>query len=129
MTRILIIDDEESNRFTLREILEFVGHSVAEAPNGNEGLALQKSTPCDLIITDIIMPEKGGIETIRELRRNDPNLKIIAISGSGPTREGDILKRAKQVGADMVLSKPFGEAELLEVVNACLGTGKSRRKL
>lgn len=120
MTKIMVIDDEEDNRFTIREILEFAGFSVVEAANGNVGIALQKSSPCDLVITDMIMPEKEGIETIRELKADNPNLKILAISGSGHTNHGDLLETAKQVGATQVLSKPFGETELLQAVRKCL---------
>ena len=120
MARILIIDDEESNIFTLREILEFAGHDVVDASNGNEGIALQKKSPFDLVITDIIMPEKEGIETIIDLKRDYPDLKVIAISGGGGNCNDDILKKAEDSGANRQLAKPFGEDALLEVVNGCL---------
>ncbi len=120
MARILVIDDEELARFTLREILQSAGHDVAEATNGNEGIALQHSQHFDLIITDIIMPEKEGVETIIELKREFPDLNIIGISGGGRTRNLDFLKLAEQYGAKKVLTKPFTEDELLECVNVCL---------
>lgn len=120
MARILVIDDEELARFTLREILETAGHEVSEARNGNEGIAFQKAQPFDLVITDIIMPEKEGVETIIEMKRDCPGVKIIGISGGGRTRNLDFLKLAKQFGAMRVLAKPFTEGELLECVNACL---------
>lgn len=120
MARILVVDDEELARFTLREILEGAGHEVVEATNGNEALANQKAHPFDLIITDIIMPEKEGVETIIELKRDYPNLKIIAISGGGRTRNLDFLNLAEEFGADKILPKPFSEQELLERVNECL---------
>jgi len=120
MTRILIIDDEESNRFTVREILELNGHDVVEASNGDEGIALQKAEPFDLVITDIVMPKKEGIETIIELRRDYPHLKIIAISGHGSSSFQDLLKKAENSGATGVLAKPFGEEALLKAVNNCL---------
>ncbi|OHC76187.1 MAG: hypothetical protein A3G18_00740 [Rhodospirillales bacterium RIFCSPLOWO2_12_FULL_58_28] len=120
MARILVIDDEELARFTLREILENAGHEVSEARNGNEGIAFQKATPFDLVITDIIMPEKEGVETIIELKRDYPGIRIIGISGGGRTRNLDFLKLAEQFGAARVLAKPFTEDELLACVNACL---------
>lgn len=120
MARILVMDDEELARFTLREILEADGHEVTEAENGKEGVAYQKANAFDLIVTDIIMPEKEGVETIIELKRDYPDLKIIAISGGGRTRNLDFLTLAEQYGAERVLAKPFSEDELLECVNGCL---------
>ncbi|MAF96260.1 MAG: response regulator [Rhodospirillaceae bacterium] len=122
MARILVVDDEELARFTIRDILETAGHDVDEAANGNEAISYQTANPFDLIITDIIMPEKEGVETIIELKRDYPDLKIIAISGGGRTKNLDFLKLADEFGADKILAKPFSEEELLERVNACLAT-------
>lgn len=119
MARILVIDDEELARFTIREILETAGHDVTEARDGEEGIAFQAANPFDLIITDIIMPRKEGVETIIELKRDHPNLRIIAISGGGRTRNLDFLKLAEEYGADKVLPKPFSEDELLAAVKEC----------
>ena len=121
MARILVADDEELARFTIREILESAGHEVTEATNGDEAIAKQQATPFDLLVTDIIMPEKEGVETIIELKKEFPDLKIIGISGGGRTRNMDFLQLAKQFGAEKILAKPFTEDELLENVNACLG--------
>lgn len=120
MARILVIDDEDLARFTVANILESAGHEVVEASDGEEGLALQKEHPFDLVVTDIIMPKKEGVETIVELKRDFPDMKVIAISGGGRTRNLDFLELAKQFGADKILAKPFTEEELLENVNACL---------
>jgi CheY-like chemotaxis protein len=120
MARVLVVDDEELAQFTIREILEDAGHDVCEAENGNQAIAEQQSQPFDLIITDIIMPEKEGVETIVELMAEFPDLKIIGISGGGRTRNLDYLQSAKQVGAKTVLSKPFTEDELLEAVESLL---------
>ena len=120
MARILVVDDEELARFTIREILESAGHEVTEATNGSEAIACQNADPCDLMITDMIMPEKTGVETIVELRRNYPDLKIIAISGGGRAKNLDFLKVAEELGAVKILPKPFSEGELIERVNACL---------
>ena len=120
MARILVVDDEELARFTIRDILETAGHEVAEAENGKEAIESQTAGPFDLIITDIIMPEKEGVETIIELKRDYPDLKIIAISGGGRTKNLDFLQLADEFGADKILAKPFSEDELLERVNDCL---------
>lgn len=120
MARILIVDDEELVRYTMREILEECGHEVTEAKNGNECLALQKSTPFDLVITDIIMPEKEGIETIIELKRDYPELKVLAFSGGGRTRHFDYLEKAKEHGADEILPKPFTEKTIMALVDSLL---------
>lgn len=120
MARILVVDDEDLVRMTLRQMLEAHGHEVMEAANGRDGLALFASDPADLVVTDIIMPEQEGIETIVQLRRQNPRLKIIAISGGGRTKNMDFLKIASHVGADAILSKPFSTRELLDTVRRCL---------
>ena len=81
MSRILIIEDDEHVRGMLRKMLERIGYDVFDAPDGKEGLDFYRNTPVDLVITDILMPEKEGIQTIMELRREFPDVKIIAISG------------------------------------------------
>ncbi|MCH8809524.1 MAG: response regulator, partial [Proteobacteria bacterium] len=91
MARILIIDDEDELRSMLRQMLEQAGHEVTEAVNGAEGIRLYEQDRPDLIITDIIMPEKEGVETIIALRRADPDLPIIAISGGGRLDATDFL--------------------------------------
>lgn len=120
MARVLVIDDEKLARFTVREILELAGHEVVEAKNGSQGIAFQKASVFDIVVTDIIMPEKEGVETIIELKQDFPDLPIIAISGGGRTRNLDFLEIAKQYGANKVLAKPFSEEELLGAVDVCL---------
>lgn len=120
MARILVIDDEELVRFTLQEILKSAGHEIVVAGNGREGVEVFNKQPCDLVVTDIIMPEKEGVETIIELRKVHPGLKVIAISGGGRTRNFDFLDLAQQFGADVTLSKPFGNKELLQAVDELL---------
>ncbi|MBE0529988.1 MAG: response regulator [Rhodospirillales bacterium] len=122
MARILVIDDEELARFTMREILESAGHAVEEAKNGAQGISLQRSRPFDVVITDIIMPEKEGVQTIIELRQDFPTLPIIAISGGGRTRNLDFLRIAEQYGARKILPKPFSEEDLLNAVGGCLAS-------
>ncbi len=121
MARILVIDDEFGIRRLLCVALEGMGYAVSEASNGREGLAVFAKHPTDLVITDLVMPEKEGIETIRSLRRTHPHLKIIAISGGNRAQAGDNLKMAKNLGANEVLAKPFKIDELAKVVERLLG--------
>ncbi|UCD87844.1 MAG: response regulator [Desulfobacterales bacterium] len=120
MQQILIIDDEEQIRAVFKEMLGRSGYMVSEASNGKEGLMLQREKPADLIITDIIMPEKEGLETIRELRIEFPEVKIIAISGGGEIGSDQYLNAAKQFGAACTLHKPIGLQELLQTVQRLL---------
>ncbi len=120
MARILIIDDEDELRSMLRQMLEQAGYEVTEAVNGAEGIQLYEQGRPDLIITDIIMPEKEGVETIIALRRADPDLPIIAISGGGRLDATDFLTMTKKLGARRTLSKPFRRDQFLEAVGECL---------
>lgn len=122
MKRILVIDDDRQFRLMLRQMLERAGYEVIDACNGNEGIRLYRSNPTDLVITDIIMPEKEGIETIIELKQDFPALKVIAISG-GSRRLGatNCLSYAAKLGVSRVLAKPFERAALLEAVGDLTG--------
>jgi DNA-binding response OmpR family regulator len=117
MTRILVVDDDFQMREMLGVILERKGYDVKTASDGKAALQLQRKKPFDIVITDIIMPEKEGLETISELRRGYPQLKIIAISGGGSYEPEEYLELASQVGADRVLAKPFGSWEILGAVS------------
>jgi DNA-binding NtrC family response regulator len=120
MGRIIVVEDDKSVRELLREILKRVGHEVVDAGNGKEAIALYKSAPADLVITNILMPEKEGLETIQELRRQDPDVKIIAISGGGQIGPADYLEVARRFGAMRTFSKPFDRKELLKAVDELL---------
>ncbi|MFH1139302.1 MAG: response regulator [Pseudomonadota bacterium] len=120
MPRILIIDDDESIRAVIRKMLERTGHEVHEAVDGREGLRIFKETTADLVITDILMPEKEGIQTIMELRKESKDLKILAISGGGAVGPFTYLSMARELGADMTLSKPFTMTELSEALRTLL---------
>lgn len=121
MASILVIDDELHIRGLLRKMLEREGYEVIEAPNGRVGSRVYRESPTDLIITDIIMPEKEGIETKMELRRDFPGVKIIAMSGGGTSMAGtDCLHLAKVLGARETLSKPLNMKELLLAVRNVL---------
>ncbi len=121
MGRILVVDDEDIIRFTLRQMLEKAGHEVFEAANGLEALKSFEELEVDLVITDIIMPVKEGIETIVELRRRQPELKIIAVSGGGRTHNLDYLQIAKRFGADGALAKPLDRQAVVATVAGVLG--------
>jgi CheY-like chemotaxis protein len=116
MPHILIVDDEEQIREVLRTVLERVGYTVDEAENGHIAIDFCHSHEIDLVVTDIIMPEKGGIDTIMDLRKDFPEIKIIAISGGGMCGDVSYLDMAIGVGADKAIGKPFVLDEFLESV-------------
>jgi CheY-like chemotaxis protein len=116
MPHILIVDDEEQIREVLRTVLERVGYTVEEAENGNIAVDYCQNHDVDLVVTDIIMPEKGGIDTIMDLRKDFPGVKIIAISGGGMCGDVSYLDMAIGVGADKAIGKPFVLDEFLESV-------------
>ena len=120
MALILIIDDDNQFRAILREMLERAGYEVVEASDGEEGIKLYREKVTDLIITDLIMPEKEGIETIVELRRDFPDVKIIAISGGGLLDPEQYLSIAKRFGAQYTFAKPVEREELLKAVSELL---------
>jgi CheY-like chemotaxis protein len=113
---ILLIDDDEQFRTMLSEVLRRAGYEVQEARDGAEGTKFYRDHPADLILTDLIMPEKEGLEIIQEFRRDHPKVKIIAMSGGGRHGSYDCLKIAKAFGAQQVLAKPFSHQEILETI-------------
>lgn len=117
---ILVIEDNALARFTMREILEDAGYEVAEAETGDQGIELQNQLGFDLVVTDIIMPKKDGLDTIAELKGAYPHLPVVAVSGGGRTRDCDILDAAREAGADRVLHKPFTNEELVEIAASLL---------
>lgn len=114
--RILVIDDEAALRTTIRKMLESASHEVIEAENGRIGIEAFRKQPADVVVTDIIMPQKEGIETIRDIRAIDPNVRIVAISGGGRNKNMDFLRIAGKLGATATLAKPFRKEELLACV-------------
>jgi DNA-binding NtrC family response regulator len=116
MARILVVDDDDNIRTMLRRILERDAHDVVTAENGLVAVRQQKATPSDVIILDIIMPEKEGLETIMELRRDDPGVKIIAISGGGQLGPSRYLMLAKAMGAIFAFEKPVPLEALREAI-------------
>ena len=120
MKKILIIDDEAPVQKMLKRLLEKNDFSVIQADNGNEGIKKFKEHTPDLIITDLIMPEKEGLETIRELKKIEPNVKIIAISGGGLNDPKMYLDLAGKFGAVKTFSKPVDNDVLLSSIKQIL---------
>ena len=120
MARILLIDDEDQIRATLREIMQKEGYEVEEATDGLEGMRLYREKPADLVVTDMIMPKKEGMEKIMELRTEFPEAKIIAISGGGWVRPEPYLQVAEGIGAIRVFAKPFDIEAFLAAIRELL---------
>ncbi len=120
MAKILVIDDEEGVRRVIGKILVRAGHDVLEAPDGKVALGLLKEEAADLVICDLFMPEMDGVEVLRQLRRDYPNLRVVAISGGAYQGRVQLLDVAKALGAVAVLGKPFQPQQLLELVNDLL---------
>jgi CheY-like chemotaxis protein len=110
--RILVVDDNADMRETLRLLLRHMGYDAEAAFDGNHALEIQRARPADIVITDIFMPRKDGIETIEAFRREWPRVKIVAMSGGGEVALRDYLEVAPEIGADAVLRKPFSPESL-----------------
>lgn len=121
MKSILVIDDDDIVRTMLTAMLERENYRVITAINGAEALEKYHAEPTDLVITDIIMPEKEGIETILELKRSKPDIKIIAVSGGGRVGPQDYLNVAKKFGAQYTFTKPFDRKSLIDAVKDLIG--------
>ena len=120
MSVILVIDDDPAMRRMMVRTLSELNHRVIEAENGQDGLKLVDSEKPDLVITDILMPQKEGIETIREVQERAPGTKIIAVSGGGISHNLMFLDVARAFGADAALAKPFRPHQLVEAVENAL---------
>jgi len=120
MKRILIIDDDQKLLDIMRRWLEGLGYDVIEALNGRIAIDLQRRTPADLIITDIFMPEKEGLELIMELQQEFPQCKIIVITGGGSVDGVDFLRLTENLGAHRTFLKPFTKNELLRAIRELL---------
>jgi DNA-binding response OmpR family regulator len=120
MARILVIDDDHAVRLTIQVILERDGHEVTCAADGEQGLRAFASASPQLVITDIIMPNKEGLETIIQIRARNATTPILAMSGGGRVGNTDFLKMATQLGANEVLPKPFERQDLTAAVHRLL---------
>jgi len=117
MTDVLVIDDDMQIRELISAMLEKEGFSVLKAENGIEAIEICNKNHVDLVITDIIMPRKGGMKTILEVKNSYPDVGIIAMSGGGHLEAKEYLKHAIQLGANATLEKPFLKQDLLNLVN------------
>jgi CheY-like chemotaxis protein len=119
--RILLIDDDDAFRSMLKDMLERAGYAVISAANGKEGIDRYRESPTDLVITDIIMPEKEGIETIIDLQKDFPDVRIIAISGGGRMKSDALLQIAACLSnVKDSLNKPFSKEEILRSIEDAL---------
>lgn len=125
MPTVLLIDDEKSILEVMRNSLAKAGYTVLSAGDGKEGLELLRSESVDAVVTDIIMPEKEGIETIIEIRREWQDLPILAISGGGRTRQMHFLEMSRNFGADRVLQKPFKPSDMITELNDLLKSAQT----
>lgn len=121
MTNIMVIDDEAQVREILQQMLERKGYSVCLAENGEVAMDICKKQDLDLAIVDMVMPEKNGLETIKEIKRDYPDIKIIAISGGHMVGPGRYLDNAKTFGADRIFEKPFSSGEILGAIEELVG--------
>jgi DNA-binding NtrC family response regulator len=116
MSQILIIEDDQQMREMVKQMLQRAGHTAIGAGDGHEGMQIVHEQAIDLIITDIIMPEQEGLETIMQVRRDYPNIPVIAISGGGRVEPENYLHSAKLLGAAHTFTKPLNRDEMLRVV-------------
>lgn len=124
MARILVVDDDPVSRSILRGMLEGTGHSVEEAGDGVQAMKAYRRAPFDLVITDIFMPEKEGVELVREMRQEFPGVRIIAVSGGSSSARFDSLDWIQAFGVTHTFTKPFDRLAILAAVDELL-TGKT----
>jgi DNA-binding response OmpR family regulator len=127
MPRILLIDDDELLRGVLSKTLGHAGHTVIQAADGQQGVELARASIFDLVITDLVMPVQEGVETILVLRREQPKLPVIAISG-GLSNSKLYLDIAAKIGAKRILPKPFTPQDLLRQIEEVLAEAKAKEK-
>lgn len=116
MATILIIEDDNDLRHTLKKAILLDQHEAIEAEDGNNGLEILEKNSVDMVITDIFMPNKEGLETIEEIKSRFPSIKIIAMSGGGKSGFTEFLDFALEMGADKAFLKPVDLDQLLETI-------------
>lgn len=121
MSTILVIDDDEQGRDMLKQMLETAGYDVLEAADGEEGSKVYRENEPDLVITDIIMPFKGGLETIMNIKKDYPTAKVFAVTGGGRVVKADFLSIAESIGALRSFKKPLDRKELIHAVETTIG--------
>jgi DNA-binding response OmpR family regulator len=125
MAKILIVDDDILVRTSLAYALEDAGHQVVQAGDGDEGLAALNREAFDAVVLDILMPEREGIETIREIRKKWAALPVLAISGGDKTGWSDFLRMASVLGANDTMAKPFTASDFVDRVGRLVDSGKA----
>jgi CheY-like chemotaxis protein len=120
MARILVVDDDPTIRAIAQELLLCSGHELFEAADGDEALRVAATMPIDLIVLDMLMPNKDGIETIQAVKRDHPDTRILAISSGGRMDGATLLKLASAFGADETMLKPLRLATFAVIVDALL---------
>ncbi|HEU5220301.1 MAG TPA: response regulator [Gemmatimonadales bacterium] len=121
MKSILLVDDDDLSRGAVHKMLERAGFQVYSTGDGQGAIDRYRETPSDLVITDLIMPDIDGLEVIQQLRRLNPAVRVLAISGGGRVEAEEYLSVARKFGAVEVLSKPFTGQELKKAVESALG--------
>ncbi len=120
MARILVVDDEDVVRSLLKTILKHDGHEVVEAGDGAEAIEIHRETPADLVIVDLVMPKKHGLDTILEMRESHPQTRFIVMTGALPSLL-DSENMATMLGDALTIAKPMTPPDLLRTVNEALG--------
>ena len=118
--KILVVDDDDVIRLIIKNVITKLGSQTLEARNGNEAVSLYKKEKPDLVITDILMPDKEGLETIHDIRGINPKAPIIAMSGGGNTQNLTFLQLAQKIGANHVMAKPVKPDELINAIKTIL---------
>jgi len=129
MKRILIIDDNDSFREFLREVLESAGYEIIDASNGDDGIKLYREKGADIVISDMIMPGKEGLETMVALKKEFPDIKMIAVSGGGFEEPTTYLEGAELIGGALrTFTKPFTIPEILKAIKEILESPAKKGK-
>jgi DNA-binding NtrC family response regulator len=123
MAKILVIDDDAAIRDVIFQLLQDGGHTLTMAENGREGVALFRANRPDLVITDIIMPEQEGIETLKQIRQIQPDAKVVVVSGGGRLGNEPYLDVARAMGALDTIEKPFDPDDFIRRIARCLAGG------
>lgn len=124
MATVVLADDDELVRYALVRLMESEGHTVLEANNGIQAEAILERETVDILVTDIIMPEQEGIETLIKVRANHADLPIIVISGGGRDQNSIYLNAASELGADEVFAKPISDDIFIAAVNKLAASGR-----
>lgn len=120
MAKILIVEDVADTRHVMEEVLSKLGHSIDTANDGEDAEIYMSTFPYDLVITDILMPNKNGFELIRSIKKQAPETKILAISGGGQYVQSDLTTTLASLESNQALKKPFTKVELVNAVNELL---------